>query len=237
MTITQNELVQLLRSRSDEKFRIFNEKIIHTSKLKVIGVKMPDIKALAAKHSDSYKEIFELPYDSFEELMFKGAALGLAKAPLSEKEPYIYRYGEMIDNWAECDCFCTALKPAKGEREKLREIIDDMLFSDKEFVSRIGIVLLFSKFHDEQSADYALGVYEKLPCGAYYRDMAVAWGISVYCVYFPEKTAEYLRSSPIAIDIKRKAAQKIRDSRRISDEIKKRITDAVNKEYERSADK
>lgn len=237
MSITQNELVKLLKNRSDEKFRIFNERIIHTSKLKVIGVKMPDIKALAANNADSYREIFELPYDSFEELMFKGAALGLAKATLSEKEPYIYRYGEMIDNWAECDCFCTALKPAKDEKEKLREIIDNMLFSDKEFVSRIGIVLLFSKFHDEQSADYALGVFQKLPCGMYYRDMAVAWGISVYCVYFPEKTTKYLQNSEINIDIKRKAAQKIRDSRRISNDIKKKITDTVNKEYERLADK
>ena len=108
--IEREKLLVELESLSEEKFRIFNEKIVHTSKFRVIGVRMPDLKAIAKEHMADYKEIFELPYDSFEEIIIKGAAVGFADVPLCEKEPYIIRYAEMIDNWAECDCFCSCIK-------------------------------------------------------------------------------------------------------------------------------
>ena len=81
--IDREELLVELESLSEEKFRIFNEKIVHTSNYKVIGVRMPDLKAIAKKHRADYKEIFEMPYDSFEEIIIKGAALGFADVPLS----------------------------------------------------------------------------------------------------------------------------------------------------------
>lgn len=58
--------------------------------------------------------------------------------------------------------------------------------------------------------------------------MAVAWGLSVYCVKYPELITGYLEHSPISIKVKLMAAQKIRDSRRVSDDYKKRITCIVN---------
>ena len=58
--------------------------------------------------------------------------------------------------------------------------------------------------------------------------MAVAWGISVYCVKYPELITAYLEHSPISVTVKLMAAQKIRDSRRVSDEYKLRITRTVN---------
>ena len=226
--IEREKLLTELESLSEEKFRIFNEKIVHTSKFRVIGVRMPDLKAIAKKHKADYKEIFEMPYDSFEEIIIKGAALGFADAPLSEKEPYIIRYAEMIDNWAECDCFCSCIKVKKGEEDALRLLSDKLMKRKEEFVSRVGIVLMFSKFSDEPTVKKALTVYDALPCGEYYRDMAVAWGISVYCVRYPELIADYLEKSPISITIKLMAAQKIRDSRRVSDEDKRKITCIVN---------
>lgn len=226
--IEREKLLTELESLSEEKFRIFNEKIVHTSKFRVIGVRMPDLKAIAKKHKADYKEIFKMPYDSFEEIIIKGAALGFADAPLSEKEPYIIRYAEMIDNWAECDCFCSCIKVKKGEENALRLLSDKLMKRKEEFVSRVGIVLMFSKFSDEPTVKKALTVYDALPCGEYYRDMAVAWGISVYCVRYPELIADYLEKSPISITVKLMAAQKIRDSRRVSDEDKRKITNIVN---------
>lgn len=226
--IDREELLVELESLSEEKFRIFNEKIVHTSKYKVIGVRMPDLKAIAKKHRADYKEIFEMPYDSFEEIIIKGAALGFADVLLSEKAPYVIRYAGMIDNWAECDCFCSCIKVKKSEEDALRLLSDRLMKRKEEFVSRVGIVLMFSKFTDEPTVKKALDIYDALPCGAYYRDMAVAWGLSVYCVKYPELITGYLEHSPISIKVKLMAAQKIRDSRRVSDDYKKRITCIVN---------
>lgn len=226
--IEREKLLVELESLSEEKFRIFNEKIVHTSKYRVIGVRMPDLKAIAKKHRADYKEIFELPYDSFEEIIIKGAAVGFADAPLCEKEPYIIRYAEMIDNWAECDCFCSCIKVKKSEADDLLRLAERLMYRKEEFVSRVGTVLMFSKFFDEPTVRKALAIYDRLPGGEYYRDMAVAWGISVYCVKYPQLIAEYLEHSPISIAVKLAAAQKIRDSRRISDEVKRRVTDTVN---------
>lgn len=226
--IDREELLVELESLSEEKFRIFNEKIVHTSNYKVIGVRMPDLKAIAKKHRADYKEIFEMPYDSFEEIIIKGAALGFADVPLSEKAPYVIRYAGMIDNWAECDCFCSCIKVKKSEEDALRLLSDRLMKRKEEFVSRVGIVLMFSKFTDEPTVKKALDIYDALPCGAYYRDMAVAWGLSVYCVKYPELITGYLEHSPISIKVKLMAAQKIRDNRRVSDDYKKRITCIVN---------
>lgn len=226
--IDREELLVELESLSEEKFRIFNEKIVHTSNYKVIGVRMPDLKAIAKKHRADYKEIFEMPYDSFEEIIIKGAALGFADVPLSEKAPYVIRYAGMIDNWAECDCFCSCIKVKKSEENALRLLSDRLMKRKEEFVSRVGIVLMFSKFTDEPTVKKALDIYDALPCGAYYRDMAVAWGLSVYCVKYPELITGYLEHSPISIKVKLMAAQKIRDSRRVSNDYKKRITCIVN---------
>ncbi len=226
--IDREELLSELEKLSEEKFRIFNEKIVHTSGFRVIGVRMPDLKAIAKKHRADYKELFEMPYDSFEEIMIKGAALGFADAPLSEKEPYIMRYAGMIDNWAECDCFCSCIKVKKSEEDALRLLSESLMKRKEEFVSRVGIVLMFSRFSDEPTVKKALDIYDTLPCGEYYRDMAVAWGISVYCVKYPELITTYLEHSPLSITVKLMAAQKIRDSRRVSNENKLRITQTVN---------
>ena len=225
----RGELISLLESLSEEKFRVFNEKIVHTSKYRVIGVRMPDLKAIAKEHKADYKEIFELPYDSFEEIIIKGAAVGFADVPLCEKEPYIIRYAEMIDNWAECDCFCSCIKVKKSEEDDLLRLAERLMYRKEEFVSRVGTVLMFSKFSDEPTVRKALAIYDRLPSGEYYRDMAGGGGgISVYCVRYPQLIAEYLEHSPISIAVKLAAAQKIRDSRRISDEVKRRVTDTVN---------
>lgn len=226
--IEREKLLAELESLSEEKFRIFNEKIVHTSRYRVIGVRMPDLKVIAKKHRADYKEIFEMPYNSFEEIIIKGAALGFADAPLSEKEPYIIRYAGMIDNWAECDCFCSCIKVRKSEEDAWRLLSDKLMKRKEEFVSRVGIVLMFSKFSDEPTVKRALDIYDVLPYGAYYRDMAVAWGISVYCVKYPELITAYLEHSPISVTVKLMAAQKIRDSRRVSNDYKKRITCIVN---------
>ena len=226
--IDREQLIKELEALSDEKYRIFNEKIVHTSSYRVIGVRMPDIKAIAKQYKADWKEVFALPYDSFEEIMVKGAALGFADADLSEKEPYIIGYAEMIDNWAECDCFCSCLKVRKSEEARLFSLAQELMSRKEEFVSRVGIVLMFSKFKDEVSMKKALAIYDALPCGEYYRDMAVAWGISVYCVYYPQDIIAYLESSPIDMRIKKMAAQKIRDSLRIEKYVKDAVTGIVN---------
>ena len=226
--IDREQLIKELEALSDEKYRIFNEKIVHTSSYRVIGVRMPDIKAIAKRYKADWKEVFALPYDSFEEIMVKGAALGFADADLSEKEPYIIGYAEMIDNWAECDCFCSCLKVRKSEEARLFSLAQELMNRKEQFVSRVGIVLMFSKFKDEVSMKKALAIYDALPCGEYYRDMAVAWGISVYCVYYPQDIIAYLESSPIDMRIKKMAAQKIRDSLRIEKCVKDAVTANVN---------
>ena len=226
--IDREQLIKELEALSDEKYRIFNEKIVHTSSYRVIGVRMPDIKEIAKRYKADWKEVFALPYDSFEEIMVKGAALGFADADLSEKEPYIIGYAEMIDNWAECDCFCSCLKVRKSEEARLFALAQNLMHRKEEFVSRVGIVLMFSKFKDEVSMKKALAIYDALPCGEYYRDMAVAWGISVYCVYYPQDIIAYLESSPIDMRIKKMAAQKIRDSLRIEKCVKDAVTAIVN---------
>ncbi len=223
----RQELTGRLASLSDESYRSFNQKIVHTCAYKMYGVRIPQLKAIAREYSDRWREIAALPFDSFEEIVIKGAVIGMAKAPLKEKIPYITQYADVADNWAVCDCFCSCLKTGKNETDELFSLAQRLCKSEREFVSRIGIVLLFSKFKDEAFVSRSLEIYDSLPCGEYYRDMAVAWGLSVFCVYYPQLILDFLKSSSLSLWIKNAAAQKIRDSRRISDKDKATVTKLV----------
>ena len=90
---------------------------------RVLGVRLPLLRKLAGELArEDWSGYLRDAWDGyFEETMLQGMVLGLVRAPLSKLEPYLRRFVPKIDNWSVCDSFCTGLKTARQEPEKMWE--------------------------------------------------------------------------------------------------------------------
>ena len=94
--------------------------------------------------------------------------------------------------------------------------------SKKEFESRIISVVLLSHYLNDNYIDRVIDVLDKLNTDDYYSQMGVAWALATVMGKYPDKCLAYLKSKDChlnEITLKR-TKQKIRESYRVSDEIK-----------------
>lgn len=225
----QEKILSELYENKEEKYVTYNKRLIITDK-EFIGVRMSVLQEMSDRYKEQYKEILDLPYTTYEELMLKGLVTAKAEGTIKEKKKYIYQFLDMADNWSVVDSFCSAFEYKESQRSYFIALCKELAFSEKEFVARAGIVLLSSKLHDKVAIDMAFKLYDRLSYGQPYKDAAVAWGMATYSYYDEVRSLEYFINTDIPINVKAKAAQKVRESRRLSDEYKAKITYVVNYE-------
>lgn len=226
----QEEILKELYSNQQEKYTVYTKKVVTTTSLEIIGVRMAVLHDMAERYKDRFLEIAQLPYTTYEELMFKGLVIAKADAPISQKKKVIRRFLELVDNWAIVDSFAAAFLYKESERSYFIAFAKDLAFSDQQYVSRAGIVLLSANLHDSVAIDRAYRLFDRLVYGQPAKDTAVAWAIATYSHYDESRSLEFFINSDIPISIKLKAAQKIRESRRLSDDYKDKITYLANYE-------
>lgn len=99
--------------------------------------------------------------------------------------------------------------------EKAKKYIENDLL----FARRWGyVIFMTSLVKDERNADKIFLLFKD--DDEYYVQMAQAWLLSYLGIYYPEKTAAYLRECKLKYNIAGKAIQKICDSFRVSSENK-----------------
>ena len=97
--MTYAELLGILKDRSEEKFRLFQKKLIFT-KAEILGVRTPVLRKIAKSVQE---EVFAFPDEYYEVTFIK-----LAVAARLPYEKLIERLDGLvlsIDNWATCDTF------------------------------------------------------------------------------------------------------------------------------------
>ena len=123
--LTNEALRRALEAAAEPEYRVFSQKLLPPG-TPLLGVRLPVIRKLArAQATGDWQAYLDTAWDdSFEERMAQGMTLGLARASLAEKTPYILRFLPKIDNWSLCDSFCASLKAAKSESEETLALID-----------------------------------------------------------------------------------------------------------------
>lgn len=204
----------------DEKYRDFSSKLIPNIPLeRQIGVRLPDIRALAKSLSSEEIESFlnELPHKYHEENHLHGILLTRIK----DFDDCLYkteRFLPFIDCWAVCDI--PAPKCFERHKRELLPYIDRWLGSEHCYTVRFGISMLMRLFlGDDFNTEY-LEKVAKLSSDEYYVNMMIAW-------YFAEALVKQWDSAIGFIENRRldswthtKAIQKARESFRISPERK-----------------
>ncbi|MGN0022447.1 MAG: DNA alkylation repair protein [Elusimicrobiaceae bacterium] len=220
MNLKETDL--FLKQNSDEKARKFSASLIPGANL--LGVKLPVLRKLAAEIAKGDWEEFFLyaPEEYTEYVMLKGFLLGHIK-DIKTLLKYLKLYIPKINNWAVCDSPLSSLKLIKKHQAEVWRFIQPYVKDKREYYARAAACLLMDFFVDEVYIDRTLLALREIKAEEYYRQMAVAWAVSVCYVKFPEKTESLLKNNDFDDFTHNKAISKIRDSFRVSKEDKERL--------------
>ena len=220
MTIHENIRAALFAQRN-ETFREFNAKLMPGTDIdRVIGVKTPELKALAkqyAKHPDIGAFLEDLPHAYFEENQLHAFLLCEIKdfdACLAAVE----RFLPYINNWATCD----QLSP-KVFQKRSRDLlphVEDWIGSGRTFTVRFGVLCLMRYFLD---ADFAPEYPDRVAAvrsEEYYVNMMRAWYFATALAKQYEAVLPYLENQRLDVWTHNKAIQKARESYRVTPEQK-----------------
>lgn len=151
--ITYEETLAELSAMKDEKYRIFNERIVNVPAGTSIGVRTPLLRDYAkkfVKRKDfSFAELFSWPNGLYEIRLLKCLCVGYAKVPFAEKEALIEKCLPVIDGWGVCDLFCATLKEIEKHRKEFLPNIERYIAMGAEFSQRFGYILLLGCYMEE----------------------------------------------------------------------------------------
>lgn len=212
--------VSELEAKSDPRYKNFNDKIT-ASKTESLGVRMPDVKAVAKSVDKSEIEEYlsECRFAYYEDTIIFGLLLARLGADefWKRKDEYLGR----CDSWAHIDTVVPAIKIGKADKDRFYELNKDGIESLDGFFLRFRIVVFMRFYIDETHTAEILRLMDKLDGRGYYNDMAIAWLISVAFVKQRGITLAYLQNDNLGEFTHNKAISKIHDSFRVSDSDKK----------------
>lgn len=211
-----NKFIEYLFSLKDDEYKKFNQKIVKTDN--IIGIRLPILKNIAKiiAKNDYLSFIKNNKHQYSEEIMLHGLVITYLKIDFNESIKLFDEYIKYIDSWATCDSVVMNYKIVSKNLDICLIKIKEYLKSDKPFIKRVGIVLLFYYLNDDY-IDEVLKLINSIKSDDYYVKMANAWLISICLVKYYDKTVKFLKSCQLDDWTYNKALQKAIESYRIKD--------------------
>ena len=211
-----NKFIEYLFSLKDDEYQKFNQKIVKTDN--IIGIRLPILKNIAKiiAKNDYLSFIKNNKHQYSEEIMLHGLVITYLKIDFNESIKLFDEYIKYIDSWATCDSVVMNYKVVSKNLDICLIKIKEYLKSDKPFIKRVGIVLLFYYLNDDY-IDEVLKLINSIKSEDYYVKMANAWLISICLVKYYDKTVKFLKSCQLDDWTYNKALKKAIESYRIKD--------------------
>ena len=221
-----NEILDKLKSLSDDSYKAFNNKIIPTKQI-TLGVRLPMLRAIAKDivKDNQIEFINSDKQNIYEMIMLEGLVLSYMKQPFKELLPMIESYLKKVDNWAQIDSVVLGFKDIKKEKDYVLDIVKIWIKSEDEFVVRTALIILLSYYIQKENLNMIFELSQSVKHKGYYVYMGNAWLISVCMAKFPIQTKDFFRNNSLDIKTHNKAIQKSRDSYRVLKEDKIIIND------------
>ena len=212
-------VIEYLKSSSDEKYKLFNEKIVNSTR-EVLGVTTPKMREIAKKiaANNCQEYLDQCKFNYFEDTMIFGFVI--ASLPYDIFLNYLPVYLENVDSWAHIDSFVCSIKSVETNYFDFYKMINDNVKNSQGFSMRFYIVMLMNYYLKEEYLDSILKICEDCDGNGYYNDMAISWLISVAYVKFRDKTLEFIKNCKLSSFTLNKSISKIKDSFRVSHEDK-----------------
>ena len=214
-----------LYKKGDRGYKEFHSSLgIDNSYL--IGINSPTLKEIAKEISNTdYLSFIKFnTHGTYEERMIHGLLLGDIKDDFTTILSMLKDFIPYIDNWALCDATAANLKVTRKNLKCAFPFVQECLNDGNSWSQRLGFVLLLDYYINDEYIDIILDLCNRHETDEYYVKMAIAWLISACYIKQKEKTIKFLKSNNLSPWIQNKAIQKIRESKRVSEEEKNEIT-------------
>lgn len=247
----RDEIRERLQTMSDAGYREFSASLIPASgRMEMLGVRLPVLRKYAKELSkgDWRAELACAEDIYLEETMLRGMILGCACRDVEELLKYLTDFIPRIRNWSVCDSVCSGLKLAEKYPREVWDFLQPYLYSGEEFPARFVLVMLLNHYvkltegggkiarkravtmedlqKSPESGRYLEPILHALdrefPEG-YYTQMAAAWLLAELFVVYPARTYRALLELRLDPFTRRKAVQKIRESRIPEQEVKEHL--------------
>ena len=214
--ITYDEVLARLTAFKDDTYAAFHSKLLKNDSVHLIGVRTPDLRALAKEWRGEADAFLTFPDEYYEITFLKCALVGMLKY-----EEFVKRVDlvvPLIDNWATCDMFTAPC--VKKHKEEFLPYIERYLKSDKEFTVRYGLVMLLHYYVETQYLPLIFESVRNLKKQDYYIMMGAAWLVAEVLVKHFQEGVRFLEEGCMPKTMHNKAIQKACESFRISDKEK-----------------
>ena len=221
---TQSEIITQLSAMAEPEYAAVASRLIPGCP-PMLGVRLPALRRYAAKlardPAGPQAVVAQLGPEVFETRMLRGMVIGCAKLPSGERWRMLEDFLPLADNWSLCDSTaagCRFMAKAPGFwLPRLQELAR----RDQEFPARFGLVCLLDHFTGTpEGRRLTLDACAAAPCPGLYTRLGAAWAVSVVAVKEPELGLAFLRTDPLDDFTHNKAIQKIRESRRATEEYR-----------------
>lgn len=218
------DFIKYLRSFMEEDYAAFLSKLIPDNS-NICGIRVPQLRAIAKEivKGDWGGFLKNAKDNTYEEKLLQGIIIGYVETNIKETISLIENYVKKIDNWSQCDCFCSSLKVTRTNKKQILNLIKGCLNSQDEYSVRFAVVMLINYYIEDDYLDFIFIALGSIKAEEYYVKMAVAWAVSICFVKFPEETEKFLLENLLDNFTYNKSIDKIIDSRRVESNVKKRL--------------
>lgn len=227
---------QELMNHSEKKVAEFNSKLNpNISSTSFLGVRIPAIRKIAKEIVKNDWKVYldesknaQNRYE--EEVLLEGLVIAYAKIDLKERIKLIKKFVPKITTWITNDCFCSTIKLKKEELPLIWKFILPYLKSNNEFEVRFAVIMMLDNYIIDEYVDQVIEKLDQVNHDGYYAKMAVAWTMAEIGIKYHEKAMTYLTKNCHLDEFTyRKTLQKMRESYRISDEVKEELKKMIQK--------
>lgn len=220
----ENEILKWLEENKNEDNICFTKRIIPTE-LKVYGIKIPVLRKKASMLiKDDFRSFLNNKLeDSLELLLLKAYVIAGGKMSIEERMAYLDWFVPKLSDWAVTDGLISSLKCFKKEPTIWYQYLMKYQSSQKEFEIRFLFVSLMTYYMKEEYISLGIELLKTCCIDKYYSKMAVAWYLATMTSFFPERVFQILEEDFLSYDIVLMTINKIRQSYRVSNEIKEKV--------------
>lgn len=217
-------LTDKLLKIKDEDYKKFSEKLTPETRYPVLGVRVPELRAIAkeAALKCEYSFLSE-KHVYFEEFFLHGLIIAYAPLPKPEKLKYLLEFLPDIDNWAICDCVASSFKIFKADKDESFEFLLPLLSDGNPYTVRFAIACFL--FHlvpecDEKIIAATRGINSDERC----INAALGWLYCEMLIKDYDGITPVLQSRTLFPAVQNAAIKKARESFRVSDNKKEYLS-------------
>ena len=212
---------EVLFALQDIKYRDFQRKLIPTiNPEKILGVRTPDLRALAKKIAGTPQAaafLAQLPHTFYEEDNLHAFLLERIQ-DFDEAVHAVDTFLPYVDNWATCDQMSP--KVFAKQLPRLIRPIKGWIADNHVYTVRYGIGLLMKYYLTDSNAPWAMEMVAQIQRDEYYINMMIAWFFATALAKKYQRALPYLEQRRLPVWTHNKAIQKAIESARILPEQK-----------------